>query len=78
MEMKIDILQELCKKDAVQTELSNKLNINSKTIKPCLLALRANGLISKEWMAISITAKGRKILEMAQRIKEKLQSTAHE
>jgi len=72
MEMKIDILKSLCDKDYLQSELSNRLQINPSVIKPLLTSMRKNGLISREWIDISITTKGREIADLAKRVQEEL------
>jgi predicted transcriptional regulator len=68
MEMKIDILRLLCEKDVTQTYLSEKLQINQKTIKPCLLLLQKNGLIFRDWLNVCITTRGREIAGLAKQI----------
>lgn len=70
MEMKIDILKLLCDKDYLQSELSNQSRINPAVIKPLLATMRKNGLISREWIDISVTAKGRGISELARTLEE--------
>ncbi|MFA7164624.1 MAG: winged helix-turn-helix domain-containing protein [Desulfoplanes sp.] len=63
MEMKIAILQELSKKDALQTQLSDKLKINPTTCKNCLLEMRKAGLLSKAGWIYSIRPDGRDLME---------------
>ncbi|MCK9570415.1 winged helix-turn-helix domain-containing protein [Candidatus Pacearchaeota archaeon] len=63
MEIKIAILQELSKKDALQTQLSNKLKINPTTCKNCLFEMRKAGLLSKAGWIYSIRQDGRDLVD---------------
>jgi len=63
MEMKIAILQELSKKDHLQTQLSDKLKINPTTTKTCLLEMRKAGLLSKAGWIYSIRQDGLDLVE---------------
>lgn len=72
MEMKIAILQELYKKDALQTQLSDKLKINPTTCKQCLLEMRKSDLLSKAGWIYSIKRAGRALVDSLRPIEEKL------
>ena len=72
MEMKIAILQELCKKDALQTQLSKKLGLNPTTTKACLKEMRDSGLLSKAGWIYSIRPDGRALVDSLRPIEEKV------
>jgi predicted transcriptional regulator len=73
-EHKLDILRLLCEKDTVQTRLSEKLHINPTTTKKCLLAMKKAGLLTADGRVYSITADGRKISEMAEKVREAMEA----
>jgi predicted transcriptional regulator len=75
-EMKTDILRCLLEGDAQRTHLSEKLNIKPITVFRCLQGLRKAGLISKNGWIYSITAKGREISEMAEKVREALNANS--
>lgn len=72
MEMKIALLQELYKKDALQTQLSKKLGLNPTTTKSCLKEMKDTGLISGASWIYSIRPEGRALVNSLRPIEEKL------
>ena len=72
MEMKIAILQELYKKDALQTQLTKKLGLNPTTTKACLKEMKDTGLISNSSWIYSIRPDGRVVVDSLKPIEAKL------